>query len=115
MDEKYKEKALIIAKKIISIYDLLDKINYEPKANWKKYNITIHYPCHTRNTKDKKIMTKLVKKIPNSKFVVHEDYVYMNPGSASIPKENSPHSYMIYEDGKFVWKNLESGEEYKPY
>ncbi len=73
LDEKYKEKALIIAKKIISIYDLLDKINYEPKANWKKYTLTIHYPCHTRNTKDKKIMAKLVKKIPNSKFVECEN------------------------------------------
>ena len=46
---------------------------------------------------------------------IYDDFTYMNPGSVSIPKENSPHSYMIYEDGKFVWKNLESGEEYKPY
>ena len=43
-----------------------------------------------------------------------EGYVYMNPGSVSIPKENSQHSYMIYEDGKFEWKNLE-GEVYKEY
>ena len=27
-----------------------------------------------------------------------EDYIYMNPGSVSIPKENSAHSYMTYED-----------------
>lgn len=45
---------------------------------------------------------------------VHEDYVYLNPGSVSIPKENSAHSYMIYEDGCFFWKNLE-GEEYLKY
>ena len=32
---------------------------------------------------------------------------FMNPGSVSIPKENSPHSYIIYEEGKFTWKNLE--------
>ena len=31
---------------------------------------------------------------------------YMNPGSVSIPKENSPHGYMILED-KFVWKDLD--------
>ena len=37
----------------------------------------------------------------------HGSYTYMNPGSVSIPKENSPHSYMIYEDSKFFWKNLE--------
>ena len=45
---------------------------------------------------------------------VHEDYVYINPGSVSIPKENSPHSYMIYENGEFLWKNLE-GEVYRKY
>lgn len=41
----------------------------------------------------------------------HGNYTYMNPGSVSIPKENSPHSYMIYENGKFLWKDLE-GEVY---
>lgn len=38
-------------------------------------------------------------------------YQYLNPGSVSIPKEGSAHSYMVFEDGKFTWKNLE-GEEY---
>lgn len=41
-------------------------------------------------------------------------YTYLNPGSVSIPKENSPHSYMLLEDGRFVWKNLETGEPYLP-
>lgn len=44
----------------------------------------------------------------------HDTYVYMNPGSVSIPKEGSAHSYMIYEDGTFLWKNLE-GEVYQTY
>lgn len=39
-------------------------------------------------------------------------YIYVNPGSISIPKENSRHSYMIIEDEsgelKFTWKSLES-------
>ena len=39
------------------------------------------------------------------------EYIYMNPGSVSIPKENSQHSYMIFEDNTFVWKNLD-GKEY---
>lgn len=39
----------------------------------------------------------------------HGTYTYMNPGSVSIPKENSPHSYMIYENGKFLWKDLDGG------
>ena len=36
----------------------------------------------------------------------------MNPGSVSIPKENSPHGYMVYDRGEFVWKTLE-GEIYQ--
>ena len=44
----------------------------------------------------------------------HEDYVYLNPGSVSIPKEGSAHSYMIYEDGMFSWKNMD-GEVYMEY
>lgn len=30
------------------------------------------------------------------------DNLYINPGSVSIPKENNPPSFMIYEDGKFT-------------
>lgn len=44
----------------------------------------------------------------------HEQYVYMNPGSVSIPKEGSAHGYMLYEDGRFCWKALE-GEAYMEY
>ena len=35
------------------------------------------------------------------------DYIYMNPGSVSIPKEGSANSYMILEDTTFTWKNLD--------
>ena len=38
----------------------------------------------------------------------------MNPGSVSIPKENSPHGYMTYENGVFLWKTLE-GVKYRQY
>ena len=34
------------------------------------------------------------------------------PRPLSIPKENSPHSYMTLEEGLFRWKELESGEVY---
>lgn len=44
----------------------------------------------------------------------HEEYIYMNPGSVSIPKEGSKHSYMTYEDGIFIWKNLDR-EAYLEY
>ena len=45
------------------------------------------------------------------KCVEHPDYIYMNPGSVSIPKEESWHGYMIYENGKFIWKNLQGTEQ----
>lgn len=44
----------------------------------------------------------------------HGSYFYMNPGSVSIPKENSPHSYMTIEDNIFLWKDL-SGKQYMQF
>ena len=41
------------------------------------------------------------------KCVEHESYIYMNPGSVSIPKENSHHGYMTLENGVFEWKDLD--------
>ena len=43
----------------------------------------------------------------------HTHFTYLNPGSVSIPKQNSPHSYMMLEDDTFVWKRLEDGSEYR--
>ena len=37
--------------------------------------------------------------------------LYLNPGSVSIPKENSVHSYMTLERGEAQWKDL-SGSVY---
>ena len=41
------------------------------------------------------------------KCVEYEEYLYINPGSVSIPKEGSAHSYLILEDGHLVWKSLD--------
>lgn len=43
-----------------------------------------------------------------------EDNLYINPGSLSIPKESSPKSYILYENGVFSFRTLD-GEEYKRY
>ena len=43
-----------------------------------------------------------------------DTHTYLNPGSVSIPKENSPHSYMTFEGSEFVWKDL-TGEPYRRY
>lgn len=42
----------------------------------------------------------------------HEGFTYVNPGSVSIPKANSPHSYAVLEDGLIRFINLETGEAY---
>ena len=42
----------------------------------------------------------------------HDDHWYMNPGSVSIPKEASPHSYMTLQEGEWLWKTLD-GEIYQ--
>lgn len=39
------------------------------------------------------------------------DNLYLNPGSVSIPKAGTPHSYMTLENGVFTWKAL-GGEAY---
>ena len=36
----------------------------------------------------------------------HGNFVYLNPGSVSIPKENSHHGYITLEDGIFLWKDM---------
>ena len=48
------------------------------------------------------------------KCIEHENFIYMNPGSVSIPKENSPHGYMTVENGVFLWKDL-NGKVYQEY
>lgn len=34
------------------------------------------------------------------------EYIYINPGSVSIPKEGNRSSYIIYEDGAFTLKDI---------
>lgn len=36
-----------------------------------------------------------------------ENYIYMNPGSVSIPKEDLWHGYMLFDDGEFIWKDFD--------
>lgn len=43
------------------------------------------------------------------------DMFYVNPGSAALPKENQEKSYMVYENGVFTIKALETGETLKTF
>lgn len=42
----------------------------------------------------------------------YESFLYVNPGSISIPKGGSDHSYCIFEDGRFSLRHLSDGAEY---
>ena len=37
--------------------------------------------------------------------------LYLNPGSVSLPKEDSPRGYLLLTDSAFLWKDL-AGNEY---
>lgn len=39
-----------------------------------------------------------------------DDYFYMNPGSVSIPKGGTAHSYIIYNDRTFTLKDIVTGD-----
>lgn len=40
------------------------------------------------------------------KCTEHDSYLYVNPGSVSIPKEGSRHSFILLSDGLLSWKDL---------
>ena len=40
---------------------------------------------------------------------------YLNPGSISLPKNDSRYSYMIYENRNFRWIDLLTGQAYLDY
>ncbi len=44
-----------------------------------------------------------------------DEYMIMNPGSVSIPKENSACGYIMFEDSTFLWKDFDGKilNEYK--
>ena len=46
-------------------------------------------------------------------FNVHEAFIYVNCGSVSIPKNGTPHSCMLLENGKLSWIDLSSEEIFK--
>lgn len=43
--------------------------------------------------------------VPQCEWI--DGILHLNPGSISIPKENSWHGYMIWEDDTFTWKDLD--------
>ncbi len=46
-------------------------------------------------------------------FSEREGVYYVNPGSVSIPKNGTPHSYLVFENGVFTWKDAAAGLPWK--
>ncbi len=65
------------------------KYNKETPPNLKKGDILLHGHTHVPACEDL------------------GEYVYINPGSVSIPKENSWHGYMVFDNGVFTWRDLD--------
>lgn len=42
------------------------------------------------------------------------DFIYLNPGSVSLPKRGTRHSYMMLSEGRFSWHDLFTGEDFRP-
>ena len=45
---------------------------------------------------------------------VHEEYLYLNPGSTSIPKDGSVGGYLVLEERTFSWKDM-GGQPWKTH
>ncbi|MDN0062455.1 phosphodiesterase [Mediterraneibacter glycyrrhizinilyticus] len=74
----------------------------------------VYHPKHLPPLKDGDILLTGHTHVPACDEIMDMDgnrFWYLNPGSVSIPKEGSVHGYMIYENGKFEWKNMQ-GEDY---
>jgi len=72
------------------------------------------FACHGHKAPpklaDKDILINGHTHVP--KFDTSAGYTLINPGSVSIPKENSPHSCVILHNGRVKFIDIVSGEEY---
>lgn len=73
----------------------------------------LHNPTNLPPLKEGDILLNGHTHVPKCERV--DGFIYMNPGSVSIPKENSRHSYMIWEKNCFIWKDVETRESYQEF
>lgn len=53
---------------------------------------------------------KIERQLIDANDVSKGEYTYINPGSTSIPKEESHHGYMIFENNTFTMKDFDAKE-----
>jgi len=49
------------------------------------------------------------------KCASHGTFFYLNPGSVALPKDGSPHSYLVLEGTRFVWKDVVTGRAWQEW
>ncbi len=43
-------------------------------------------------------------------YTLRDDILFVNPGSVSLPKNGSAHSYLLWAGEELLWKDAETGE-----
>ena len=43
-------------------------------------------------------------------YTLRDGIWFVNPGSVSLPKSGSAHSYLLWENGELLWKDVETGD-----
>ena len=80
----------------------------------KKGDILLHGHTHVPAWEPFSLSPACTAPASNCPSPAASECLYLNPGSVSIPKENSPRGYMILTDHAAEWKTLE-GEGYHRY
>ena len=74
-------------------------------------NLTVHLTHGHKNNPEKPLNANAGEVVLFGHSHIPYDQVikgvrYINPGSVSIPKNNSAHSFIVYENGNFIFKSL---------
>ena len=111
------DKTPLPFRKACDIFTVLEVLLEDNTIEKEESEGKFYHPHHLPPLKDGDILLNGHTHIPACEEILDMNggtYQYLNPGSVSIPKEGSEHSYMIYENGTFAWKNL-TGEEYQTW
>lgn len=115
-----KDKLLVIkgncdaeVDEMISEFKFEDHILME--INGKKYYFTHGHKYNIENIPYEEFDIMIYGHIHQGFIQEKEGYIFANPGSISLPKCNSEHSYIILEENKIILKKVDGNilQEYK--
>ena len=107
-----KEKLLVVkgncdaeVDEMISEFEFQDHIIME--INGKKFYFTHGHKFNIEKLPDENFDVMIYGHIHQYFIQEKEGYIFANPGSISLPKCNTEHSYMILEENKIIIKNID--------